>query len=95
VSAGQGIGVVIATGDRAEIGKISKMVSQVESGKTNLLIQMEILARWLAVIVFVVALATFLLSLLHAKQGVGLSFQVAVAIAGELLDGWLVACCLV
>jgi magnesium-transporting ATPase (P-type) len=29
VSAGQGVGVVTATGDRAEIGKISKMVNQV------------------------------------------------------------------
>eukprot|EP00775_Hariotina_reticulata_P004052 gene4052-4299_t len=91
VSAGQGLGVVIATGDQAEIGKISKMVSQVESGKTNLLIQMEILARWLAVIVFVVSAATFLLSLLHAKHGVGLSFQVAVAVAVAMIPAGLPA----
>jgi hypothetical protein len=31
VSAGQGLGVVVATGDSAEIGKISKMVSKGES----------------------------------------------------------------
>jgi magnesium-transporting ATPase (P-type) len=65
-----------ATGDRAEIGKISKMVSEVASGKTNLLIQMEVLARWLACIVGVISLATFLLALLHAKHNAGVAFQV-------------------
>lgn len=62
VSAGQGLGVVVSTGDNAEIGRISQMVSQVEQTKTNLLIQMEVLARWLAVIVVVISLGTFLLA---------------------------------
>eukprot|EP00878_Enallax_costatus_P000946 GHUV01001076.1.p1 GENE.GHUV01001076.1~~GHUV01001076.1.p1 ORF type:complete len:1052 (+),score=317.95 GHUV01001076.1:265-3420(+) len=91
VSAGQGLGVVIATGDNAEIGKISTMVSQVESGKTNLLIQMEVLARWLAVIVGVVALATFLLALLSAKHNAGVSFQTAVAVAVAMIPAGLPA----
>jgi magnesium-transporting ATPase (P-type) len=42
VSSGQGLGVVVATGDTAEIGRISAMVSQVAQTKTNLLIQMEV-----------------------------------------------------
>lgn len=63
-------------GDRAEIGKISKMVSEVSSAKTNLLIQMEVLARWLAIIVGVISLGTFLLALLAAKYNVGHAFQV-------------------
>ena len=33
VSSGQGMGVVVATGDNAEIGKISKMVNQVGEGR--------------------------------------------------------------
>lgn len=52
------------------------MVSQVESGKTNLLIQMEVLARWLAVIVGVISLSTFLLALLSAGHNAGVAFQV-------------------
>lgn len=39
VSAGQGLGVVVATGDNAEIGKINRLVSTVEDVKTNLVIQ--------------------------------------------------------
>jgi hypothetical protein len=56
------------------------MVSEVTSGKTNLLIQMEVLARWLACIVGVISLATFLLALLHAKHNAGESFQVRLCV---------------
>jgi magnesium-transporting ATPase (P-type) len=70
--------IVYPSGDNAEIGKISKMVSEVSSGKTNLLIQMEVLARWLACIVGVISLATFLLALLHAHHTPGVAFQVRV-----------------
>ncbi|KAF8062005.1 calcium-transporting ATPase 1 [Scenedesmus sp. PABB004] len=91
VSAGQGLGVVVETGDRAEIGKISKMVSEVQSGKTNLLIQMEILARWLAIIVGVISLSTFLLALLHAHHHAGVAFQTAVAIAVAMIPAGLPA----
>ena len=41
VSSGQGMGVVTATGDSAEIGKINKLVSEVEAAKTNLVIQVS------------------------------------------------------
>lgn len=49
-------------GDNAEIGKINKLVSQVENIKTNLVIQMEILGRWLAIMVITIAIAAFLVS---------------------------------
>ena len=62
VSAGQGTGVVVATGDNAEIGKINRLVSQVEQVKTNLVIQMEILGRCLAVIVILIAGSAFVLA---------------------------------
>ena len=35
VSAGQGVGVVIATGDNAEIGKINRLVSKVRGAQTQ------------------------------------------------------------
>eukprot|EP00882_Tetradesmus_deserticola_P017108 GHRQ01018309.1.p1 GENE.GHRQ01018309.1~~GHRQ01018309.1.p1 ORF type:complete len:335 (+),score=141.09 GHRQ01018309.1:240-1244(+) len=84
VSSGQGLGVVVATGDNAEIGQINKMVSEVENVKTNLLVQMEILGRWLAIIVVTIALAAFLLALLLAKEPFVDAFESAVAIAGAL-----------
>ncbi|KAG1675876.1 hypothetical protein FOA52_001533 [Chlamydomonas sp. UWO 241] len=91
VSAGQGKGVVVATGDNAEIGKINTLVSQVETTRTNLLIQMEILGRWLAVIVVVIAVAAFLLALLHADEGFTSSFESAVAIAVAMIPEGLPA----
>lgn len=67
VSAGQGLGVVVATGDNAEIGKINRLVSTVEQVKTNLVVQMEILGRCLAVVVITIAVSAFLLAYLKVR----------------------------
>ncbi|KIY95681.1 ATPase, P-type (transporting), HAD superfamily, subfamily IC [Monoraphidium neglectum] len=91
VSAGQGLGVVVATGDNAQIGQINKLVSQVESTKTNLIIQMEILGRWLATIVVLIALGAFLLAFLLAKEGFVHAFESAVAIAVAMIPEGLPA----
>lgn len=72
------------SGDHAEIGKINKLVSQVENMKTNLMLQMEILGRWLATIVVLIAVGAFLLALLYAREPFVQAFESAVAIAG----GW-------
>ncbi|WIA15444.1 hypothetical protein OEZ85_002091 [Tetradesmus obliquus] len=91
VSAGQGLGVVVATGDNAEIGKINKLVSQVENAKTNLLVQMEILGHWLATIVCIIALGAFLLAFFKAKEPFAHAFESAVAIAVAMIPEGLPA----
>lgn len=73
--------VLLSAGDNAEIGKINKLVSQVENVKTNLLVQMEILGRWLAIIVALIAVGAFLLALLRAHEPFAEAFKSAVAIA--------------
>jgi cation transport ATPase len=78
-------------GDNAEIGKINKLVSQVEQVKTNLIIQMEILGRWLAIVVLVIALGAFLLALLRAKEPFTHAFESAVAIAVAMIPEGLPA----
>lgn len=78
-------------GDNAEIGKINKLVSQVEQVKTNLLIQMEILGRWLAIIVVLIAVGAFLLALLHAHEPFAEAFKSAVAIAVAMIPEGLPA----
>jgi magnesium-transporting ATPase (P-type) len=83
--------VVVSTGDNAEIGRISQMVSQVEQTKTNLLIQMEVLARWLAVIVVIISLGTFLLAWFRGGRGPGSAFQTAVAVAVAMIPAGLPA----
>jgi magnesium-transporting ATPase (P-type) len=68
VVSGQATGVVVGTGDSAEIGQISRLVTTVSTVRNNLLHQLEILGRWLACLVAVIALLAFLLALLHAKN---------------------------
>ncbi|WIA10648.1 hypothetical protein OEZ85_010828 [Tetradesmus obliquus] len=91
VSSGQGLGVVVATGDAAEIGQINKMVSEVDNVKTNLLVQMEILGRWLAIVVVAIAVGAFLLALLRAKEPFVDAFESAVAIAVAMIPEGLPA----
>ena len=60
VTYGQGQGVVVATGDSTEIGRISGMLSQVETLTTPLLRQIDIFARWLTAAIALLAGTTFI-----------------------------------
>ncbi|MBE9636327.1 cation-transporting P-type ATPase [Salipiger mangrovisoli] len=57
VAAGTGIGVVAATGSTTQIGQISGLLSRVETVATPLLTQMDRFARWLTLVILVVAAA--------------------------------------
>ncbi len=55
VTSGQGNGVVVATGRHTEIGRISGLLSQVESLTTPLVTQMGLFSRWLTVLILLIA----------------------------------------
>lgn len=55
VSTGQCTGVVVATGENAEIGRISGLISSVETLTTPLLAQMDQFAKWLTALILLVA----------------------------------------
>lgn len=55
VTAGQAKGVVIATGADTEIGHISRMVADVQTLTTPLLLQMAVFARWITAAVIVLS----------------------------------------
>ncbi|RYH12217.1 cation-transporting P-type ATPase [Tropicimonas sp. IMCC6043] len=55
VGAGTGRGVVVATGPDTEIGRISGMLSEVETLTTPLVRQMDVFARWLTLFILLVA----------------------------------------
>ena len=55
VTSGQGRGVVVATGARTEIGRISGLLSEVETLATPLVLQMDQFAKWLTVFILIVA----------------------------------------
>ena len=55
VTAGQGKGVIVATGGTAEIGRISGLLSRVETLTTPLVKQMDAFAKWLSLLILMVA----------------------------------------
>jgi len=55
VTSGLGRGVVVATGADTEIGRISGMLSNVETLTTPLIRQMNVFARWLTVLILLIA----------------------------------------
>jgi len=55
VTAGQGRGLVVATGAKTEIGRISGMLANVEVLTTPLVRQMNIFAKWLTVFILLIA----------------------------------------
>ena len=82
-TAGQGSGVVAATGRATELGRISTLLGEVHSLTTPLLRQMAVFGRWLALVVFGFAAATVVLSgWLHGTAlSDGLMIGVALAVA--------------
>jgi len=60
VTYGQGMGVVVATGANTEIGRISGLLSDVQTLNTPLVTQMAIFARWLTLFIIVIALMILL-----------------------------------
>ncbi len=55
ITSGQGKGVVVATAAQAEIGRISGLISTIETLTTPLLLQMAQFAKWLTALILLVA----------------------------------------
>ena len=60
VTAGQGMGVVIATGAATEIGRIGGLLSDVQKLTTPLVEQMDVLAKWITGIILAIAVVLLL-----------------------------------
>ena len=60
VTAGQGMGVVIATGATTEIGRIGGLLSNVQKLTTPLVEQMDVLAKWITGIILAIAVVLLL-----------------------------------
>ena len=81
VTHGQGRGVVIATGEQTEIGKISKLVSEVKSVSTPLLRQIEQFGRWLTITIVAMSFATFIFGIWVRDYSLAEMFLATVSIA--------------
>ncbi|MEX0732281.1 MAG: cation-transporting P-type ATPase [Aquisalimonadaceae bacterium] len=81
VNYGHGTGVVVATGDATEIGRISAMLAEVEDMTTPLLRKIDVFGRWLAAAILLLAAATFLFGLGFRDYAVAEIFLAAVGLA--------------
>ena len=63
VTNGTGLGVVVETAARTEIGKISALLEEVESIRTPLLRKINTFNRWLTISILIVALSIFMVGI--------------------------------
>jgi len=81
VVAGQGAGVVVATGSESELGRIGKLLGRVERLETPLLRQMAGFARTLTAVILAVSAAAFFFAWLVQGYPLDLSFMAVVGLA--------------
>jgi magnesium-transporting ATPase (P-type) len=79
VAAGQGSGLVVATGLATEIGHVSKLLAQTQALDTPLIKQMDVMGRWLTAAILALATATFAIGTLVRGLPVADMFMAAVA----------------
>lgn len=81
VASGRGKGVVTATGAETELGKVNRMVSEVEKTTTPLLQQIGRFGRFLTVFILAAAAAVFVFGVLARGLGAEETFLIVVAVA--------------
>ncbi|WP_127477026.1 cation-transporting P-type ATPase [Sulfurivermis fontis] len=81
VTYGQGTGVVVATGGHTEIGRISAMLTEVETLTTPLLRQVDRFGRLLSLWIAAIAAATFAVGVVIYSQSAEQVFMAAVGLA--------------
>jgi magnesium-transporting ATPase (P-type) len=81
VTGGTGRGLVVATGGRTELGRISAMIAEVETLTTPLMRELERFARWLTAAIIALAAASFAFGTLVRGMAAADMFLAAVGIA--------------
>ena len=81
VTSGQGMGVVVATGSQTEIGRISGLLSEVQTLNTPLVAQMAVFAQWLTLFILGIAALILLLGYFVLHHDFANLFMAVVGIA--------------
>ena len=88
VTRGQGRGVVVATGAATEIGRISGLLSGVETLKTPLLEQIDRFGRWLSLIILAIAGMTFIVGVWgHGEPASGMFLAAVALVVAAIPEG--------
>ena len=84
---GQGAGVVVATGDRTETGRISRLIADTPDLATPLTRRMAVFSNWLLIAIGLLAVLTFAVGLWRGESAFSM-FMAAVALAvGAIPEG--------
>jgi cation-transporting ATPase F len=87
VTSGQAGGIVIATGDHTEAGRISKLISETESLATPLTRKIAAFSKWLVLVILALAALTFFIGWMRGEPALEM-FKAAVALAvGAIPEG--------
>ena len=90
IAQGSGVGVVVATGDNTEIGKINKLVNTQEEKKTAVLEQIDLVSKILACFIAVTGTITWLVAFfvtgLDGMDALSVALVCAVAMIPEGLE---------
>ncbi|MEO6696676.1 MAG: cation-transporting P-type ATPase [Gammaproteobacteria bacterium] len=81
VTYGQGSGVVVATGDSTEIGRISELLAEVQRIETPLLRRMARFGKGLSAVILIIAAMTFVVGIVLRGYPAVEMFMAAVALA--------------
>jgi magnesium-transporting ATPase (P-type) len=81
VTSGRGVGVAVATGPAAEIGRIGAMLSEIEELRTPLLQQIDRFARWLTFVILAVSVVVFAFAVLAREYAPDEAFLAMVGMA--------------
>jgi P-type Ca2+ transporter type 2C len=83
VTNGNGIGVIVSTGDNTEFGKISKLIGDVEKQKTPLQKRLDKLSKHIAFFAFTVAMFAYFIGLVRGIDWLDMIiFSMAIIVSG-------------
>jgi magnesium-transporting ATPase (P-type) len=88
---GQARGIVVATGANTEIGRIDRMLSEVQSVTTPLLRQIDRFGRILALVILAMAVATYVLGTMGRGHPASDMFMMVVALVASAIPEGLPA----
>lgn len=80
VTYGRGVGIVVATGEKTEVGKIAAMIKSVPDMRTPMQVRLDKLGKVLAIISLIVCAVIFIIGLCYGR-GVMDMFMTAVSLA--------------
>lgn len=85
VLGGDAVGLVVATGDRAEIGRINRLVSSVKTTRTPLQKQIAQFGLSLSVGCIIIVIVVFLVAFLARDEDIQHSLELAISVAVALI----------